>query len=73
MFFKDGIFFQKNFEKKHMFFVVDKTKQKLLFENYECFSKQEKKCQDLIFAEDTYQGPYGYRYSPYEPGFDQSI
>ena len=51
--------------------MVDKTKQKLLFENCECFSK--KKCQELVFAEDTYLDPYGYRYSPYEPGFDQSI
>ena len=36
--------------------MVNKTKQKLLFESYECFSKKEKKCQELIFAEDTYLG-----------------
>ena len=56
-----------------MFFMVNKTKQKLLFGNNECFSKKEKKCQELIFAEDTYLAPYGYRYSPYDPGFEHSI
>ena len=49
--------FQKKLVKKYMFFMVNKTKQKLLFESYECFSKKEKKCQELIFAEDTYLGP----------------
>ena len=52
MFFKDDMFlFQKKrcfFLKKlgkenTCFFVVDKTKQKILFENYKCFSKKEKK------------------------------
>ena len=61
------------FLKKNTFFVVEKTKQKLLFKKYECSSKKEKKCPELIFAEDTYLGLYGYRYSPYEPSFDQSI
>ena len=37
--------------------MVDKTKQKLLLENYECFSMKQKKGQELIYAEDTYLGP----------------
>ena len=53
-----------------MFFMVDNTKQKLLFENYECFPKTKKKCRELVFAEDTYLGLQRYRY---EPGFDQSV
>ena len=51
-----------------MFFIVDKTKQKLLFENYECFSK-EKKCQELIFAEDTYLGPLRVQVHPVQAWF----
>ena len=70
--FKDDIFFSKktcSFFKKNLakkntcFFMVDKTKQKLLFENYECFSK-EKKFQELIFAEDTYLGPLWVQVQP---------
>ena len=41
---KTLFFIKKYLAKKRMFFMVDKTKQKLLFENYECFSKKEKKC-----------------------------
>ena len=36
-----------------MFFVVDETKRKVLFENHECFFKKKNKCQELSFAEDT--------------------
>ena len=53
----NSVFYLKNLAKKHMFIMVDKTKQKLLFEIYECFSKNEKNCQELVFAEDTYLGP----------------
>ena len=56
-----------------MIFMVDKTKQKLLFENYECFSKKEKNVKILFLLKTLTWAPYGYRYSPYEPGFDQSI
>ena len=49
--------------------MVDKTKQKLLFENYECFSKKGKKCQDLIFADDTYLGPLWVQVQPVRAWF----
>ena len=65
MFFKDDMFFFKiTWQKKYMFFVVDKTKQKLLFKNYECFSKKEKKYQELIFAEGTYLSPLWVQVQP---------
>ena len=71
---KKTLFLSKKTWQKHMVFMVDKTKQKLLSENYECFSKKEIKCQELTFAADTYLwATYGCGYSPYEPGFDQSI
>ena len=78
MFFKDDMFFfqkdtvfffKKILAKKHMFFMIDKTKQKLLFENYECFSNKEKKCQELIFAEDTYLGPLKVQVQPVRVSF----
>ena len=47
------------FSFKRNVFLVDKTKQKLLFENYECFSKKEKQCQELIFAENLPGPPMG--------------
>ena len=60
MFFKDHMFFSKFFfcffqkkawQKTHiLLFMADKTKQKLLFENYECFSKKEKTCPKLYFC-----------------------
>ena len=56
-----------------MFFMVDNTKQKLLFENYECFSKKEKNVKSLFLLKAITYVPYGCRYSPHEPGFDQSI
>ena len=61
---KHCFFFKKKLgKKKHMLFIVDKTKQKLLFQNYECFSK-EKKCQELIFAEGIYLGPLWVQVQP---------
>ena len=60
------------FFKDDMFFMVDKTKQRLLFENYECFSKK-KNVKNLLLLKTLTRAPYGYRYNPYEPGFDQSI
>ena len=53
--------------------MVDKTKQKLLFENFECFFKKEKNVKSLFLLKTLTWVLYGYRYSPYEPGFDQSI
>ena len=55
-----------------MLFMVDKTTQKLLFENYECFFK-EKNVKSLFLLKTLTWALYGYRYSLYEPGFDQSI
>ena len=49
-------FSKKKWAKKHTFFMVHKTKQTLLYENYERFSKEEKKYQQLIFVEVTYLG-----------------
>ena len=65
MLFKEDMFFPKNtaffskkaWQKKHMFFMVDKTKQKLLFQNYECFSKKEKNVKSLSFAKDICLDP----------------
>ena len=56
-------FFQKNLAQKHVF-MIDKTKQKLLFENYECISKKEKRCQEPIFSENTYLGPQWVQVQP---------
>ena len=67
-FFQNSVFFKKAWQ-KHMFFMVYKTKQKLLFENYECISKKEKKCQELIFAEDTYLGPLWVQVQPVRAWF----
>ena len=50
-------FFPKKLGKKHIFFIVDKTKQKLLFENYECFSKKEKKMSRNYFCYRHSNGP----------------
>ena len=73
MFFKDDMFFFQNLAKTYVF-MVDKTKQKLLFENYISFSKKEKKNVKSLFLVKTLTwASYGYRYIPYEPGFDQSI
>ena len=67
---KNTIFAWKKTGKKHLFFMVDKTKQKLLFKNYEYFSKKEKNVKNLFLLKILTWAPYGYRYSPYEPGFD---
>ena len=69
---KKTCFFQKNLAKKQMFFMVDQTKQKLLLENYECFSKK-KNVKGLFLLKTLTWASYGYRYSPYEPGFNHSI
>ena len=50
--------------------MVDKTK--LFFETHKCFSKKEN-VMSLFLLKTLTWAPYGYRYSPYEPGFDQSI
>ena len=47
-----------------MLFIVDKTKT--FFRKLRMLLYDGKKCQELIFAEDTYLNPF-------EPGFDQSI
>ena len=66
---KTLLFFKKLGKKKHTFFMIDKTKQKLLVENYECFSKKEMKCQELIFAEDTYLSPLWVQVQPVRAWF----
>ena len=75
MFFKDDVFFSfpKKLGKENAFFMVDKTKQKLLFENYECFSKKKKNVKSLFLLKTFAWAPCEYRYSLCEPGFDQSI
>ena len=56
-----------------MIFMVDKTKQNLLFKNYECFSKKELNVKSLFLLKTLTWAFYRYGYSPYKPGFDQSI
>ena len=61
------------FQKELMFCMVKKTKQKLLFENYECFSKMKNNVKSLFLLKTLTCASYGYRYSPNEPGFDLTI
>ena len=66
------LFFSKKAWLKKHFFMVDKTKQKLLLINYECFSK-EKNVKSLFLLKTLTWAFNGYRYSSYERGFDQLI
>ena len=69
MFFKDDMFFfqkkhsfffKKTWQKKHLFLMVDKTKQTLLFKSYyEYFSKKEKNVKSLFLLKTLSWPPMG--------------
>ena len=66
-------FFKKQLANKHMFFMVDITKQKLCSKIMNAFLRRKKNVKSLFLRKTLTWAPYGYRYSPYVPGFDQSI
>ena len=68
MFFKDDMFFsKKTWQKKHVF--LWSIKQNINFLKIMNASLRRKKCQELIFAEDTYLSPLWVQVQPVRAWF----
>ena len=70
MFFKvDMFFFQKNLAKKYMFLWSIKQNNNFSSNIMNASLRRNKKCQKVIFADDTYLGPLSVQVQPVRAWF----